>query len=192
MPWARHFPHWDTRIPASLTVAAENLTSDYTINCKHTLSWPPPQRVKPVPLQVIHHAVNFATDIPHHNLLQLLRCSLGFFFLLCPGEYALTDNPDATPFCLCDVHLIQNTFWLDPLLCTEQQRDAATFVTLEFTTQKNGVRSKLVGLGHSGHDALCPVQAMITRVKHLWLHRTAPDTPIHSFKENGNKLQPTY
>jgi hypothetical protein len=31
---------------------------------------------------------------------------LGFFFLLCPGEYAQTTNPDSSPFQLCDLHLM--------------------------------------------------------------------------------------
>ncbi|MFN9980389.1 MAG: hypothetical protein ACK53Y_10765, partial [bacterium] len=94
--------------------------------------------------------------------------TLGFFFLLRPGEYAKTSNPDSTPFRLCDIHLCQGQRRIPHMQCPIHDLHNAHFVCLEFTTQKNGVRSKLVGLGHSGHDALCPVQAMITRVKHLW------------------------
>jgi hypothetical protein len=70
---------------------------------------PPPHRVKPIPLQIIHHAISLcyqaatpSTDTIAHMLI------LGFFFLLRPGEYAYTDNEDAAPFRLCDFHLIHN------------------------------------------------------------------------------------
>jgi hypothetical protein len=53
-------------------------------------------------------------------------------------------------------------------------------VALEFTNQKNGVRGELVGLGRSGHPLLCPVKAMIWRLKHLRLHQAPPFTPINT------------
>jgi hypothetical protein len=147
---------------------------------------PPPHRVKPVPLQVIQYAIHLCTRHPtpqSSTIAQMLV--LGFFFLLRPGEYAWTDNPDAAPFRLCDVHLITNNVRLDPISCTEQQLTSATFVALEFTTQKNGVRGELVGLGRSGHPILCPVQAMIDRLKQLRLHNAIGTTPLYSFKD-GN------
>jgi len=75
---------------------------------------------------------------------------------------------------------------IDPLSCTEQQLNSATFVTLEFTTQKNGVRGELVGLGRSGHNILCPVQAMIERMKQLCLYNAMATTPLYSFKEGNS------
>jgi hypothetical protein len=106
---------------------------------------------------------------------------LGFFFLLRPGEYAWTNNIDAAPFRLADVHLICNTTRLHPLTCPEEQLQAATFVALEFTTQKNGVRGELVGLGRSGHHLLCPVKAIISRILHLRLHRAPLHTPLYAY-----------
>ena len=35
----------------------------------------------------------------------------------------------------------------------------ATFVSLEFSTQKNGVRGEVIGLGRSGDPNFCPVLA---------------------------------
>jgi hypothetical protein len=110
---------------------------------------------------------------------------LGFFFLLRPGEYAWTDNADAAPLELANVHLIYNNRRLDPLACTEDQMHAATFVALEFTTQKNGVRGELVGLGHSGHPLLCPVRAIINRIKHFRLHNAHPTTPLYAYQAYG-------
>ena len=63
---------------------------------------------------------------------------VAFFFLLQPGEYTGSNNDD-TPFRLADVtltiggrHLLLNTASIADL-------NAATGVSLTFTTQKNGV-----------------------------------------------------
>jgi hypothetical protein len=135
---------------------------------------PPPHRVKPVPLQIILHIVAqcYTTLDPIHNA--------GFFFLLRPGEYASTCNPDATPFRLCDIHLLHATRCLDAMTCLEEELDNVSHVALEFTNQKNGVHGELVGLGRSGHHILCPVIAAIQRIKHLRLHAAPPFTPLYT------------
>jgi hypothetical protein len=110
---------------------------------------------------------------------------VGFFFLLRPGEYAATANPDAAPFRLCDVHILLHSRRLDPLTCIDQELTAATHVALEFTTQKNGVRNELVGLGRSGHPVLCPVLALCNCVRHLRLHNAPLTTPIYYYKDHA-------
>jgi hypothetical protein len=143
---------------------------------------PPPHRVKPIPLQILLEVINYNlrfNDPRHHAIAQMII--LGFFFLLRPGEYAHTSNPDASPFRLCDVHIMANNVTLNPLTCIELQLDTATHVALEFTTQKNGVRGELVGLGRSGHPTFCPVLAIINRVKHLRLHQAHPTTPLFQY-----------
>jgi hypothetical protein len=42
-----------------------------------------------------------------------------------------------------------------------------TFVSLSFSTQKNGVRGKVIGLGQPGNPALCPILTMARRIAHL-------------------------
>ena len=59
---------------------------------------------------------------------------------------------------------------------------AATFVTLTFTRQKNGVRNETVGLGCSGHARLCPVYALVTRVLQLRSMGATDDTSINAFR----------
>jgi hypothetical protein len=111
---------------------------------------PPPNRVKPIPLQLLQHTIDrcYAThDAQSHAIVQMI--TLGFFFLLRPGEYAYTENEEAAPFRLCDVHIFRNNFCLDAINCSEAHLDSATQITLEFTKQKNGVRGELVGLGLS-------------------------------------------
>ncbi len=142
---------------------------------------PPPRRVKPIPLPIIAHAAHLCY-LDNHPQTQAVAdmLLLGFFFLLRPGEYAWTENPEAAPFRLCDVHLIRGTQRLNPYTATETELRSATAVALEFTQQKNGVRGKLVGLNRSGNQRWCPVLAAINRVLHLWLHGAPAHTPIYS------------
>jgi hypothetical protein len=91
---------------------------------------------------------------------------LGFYFLLRPGEYAYTTNPDAAPFRLCDVHLLIHNRRLDIHTAQLDELPQVNYVALEFTTQKNGVRGEMVGLGLAGHPIWCPVKAIIRRVTH--------------------------
>jgi hypothetical protein len=55
------------------------------------------------------------------------------------------------------------------------------FIALEFTTQKNGVRGEMIGLGKSGHPTWCPVRALLNRALHLRTHNAPPTTPIYSY-----------
>jgi hypothetical protein len=71
--------------------------------CGYTRADPPPDRVKPVPVAVIHHAVGLARL--HRNVDMLAVISmlcLAFFFLCRPGEYTAPTG-DNSPFRLCDV-----------------------------------------------------------------------------------------
>ncbi len=96
---------------------------------------PPPSRVKPIPLQIIHATVQqcYRSPLPHSQTIGDMLL-LGFFFLLRLGEYAWTANEDATPFTLANVHIIHNNTRLHPLTCPEHYLLAASFVALEFTT----------------------------------------------------------
>jgi len=107
--------------------------------------------------------------------------TLGFLFLLRPGEYANTDNPESAPFRLIDVHLRHNDIRLDRLHSPLHILHTANFMCLEFTTQKNGVRGELIGLGRSGTPSFCPVQACISRIVHLRQHHAPPTTPLCTF-----------
>jgi hypothetical protein len=140
----------------------------------------PPMRVKPIPLPVIAHAVTVCHLQQSSRILVIAdMLILGFFFLLRPGEYAATSNPDSTPFRLQDVRLYRNQLCLDYARAPLQHLHTATAVALEFTNQKNGVRGELVGLHRSGHPTLCPVVAIVNRLIHLRLHRASPTTFLY-------------
>jgi hypothetical protein len=107
--------------------------------------------------------------------------TLGFFFLLRPGEYAHTTNPESAPFRLVNVHLHWDNIRINHLLAPIHILSTATFVCLEFTTQKNGIRGELIGMGRSGHPSFCPVQACINCITHLRQHSALRYTPLYSY-----------
>jgi len=88
---------------------------------------------------------------------------------------------------MCDVHLFRNgaRISLQHLAAGHQP----TFVALEFTTQKNGVRGELIGLGMSGDPTFCPVHAVTNRLLALAQHQTPPDAPLYTY--HMHNLAPT-
>jgi hypothetical protein len=105
---------------------------------------------------------------------------LAFFFLLRPGEYTGTAS-DTTPFTLQDVQVWigQQRFLATSIPVADLSR--VTFVTLTFTTQKNGVRGEVIGLGRSGNPVLCPVIAVTRRIAHLRTYRAPANTPLAAY-----------
>jgi hypothetical protein len=153
---------------------------------------PPPTRVKPIPLQILLNLLDYCYHTPDaaYNAMGHML-TLGFFFLLCPGEWAFTDNPEAAPFRICNVHLLRNNTRLNMYSCSERDLESATHIALEFTKQKNAVRGELVGLGRSGHAFMCPVYAMIQRIRHLRLHQAPLTTPIYTYYTHNSTRKVT-
>jgi hypothetical protein len=145
---------------------------------------PPPHRVKPIPLPIIGYAADMCrlANTPYSNALADMLL-LGFYFLLRPGEYARTTNTEASPFRLCDVHLMINDHRLHPYQATQAELSRVNFVGLEFTNQKNGVRGEIVGLGASGHHTWCPVQALLSRIRHLCTYNAPMTSPLYLYHD---------
>jgi len=143
---------------------------------------PPPSRVKPIPFPLIAQTakLNYLANTPYSNAIADMLL-LGFFFLLRPGEYAHTENPEASPFRMCDTHLLINDRRLNPYTCTQTDLYQVNYIALEFTSQKNGVRGELIGLGRTGHPTWCPVHALINRIKHLRTHNAPCTTPLFRY-----------
>jgi hypothetical protein len=70
---------------------------------------------------------------------------------------------------------------LPHLHCPQHELYATTFACLEFTSQKNGVRGELIGLGHSGNPAFCPIASLVNRIIHLQTHNAPQMTPLYSY-----------
>ena len=98
---------------------------------------------------------------------------LAFFFLLRPGEYA-DSPPDSTPFQLRDVQLFRGGQRLNLTTATAPELLTATFASLTFRDQKNGVHGEVVGLSHSGDPLLSPPRILARRIVHLCSHGAAP------------------
>jgi hypothetical protein len=139
---------------------------------------PPPNRVKPVPIQVLRHIA--ARAHTWNDPVQLATADmiiLAFFFLLRPGEYT-ANNSDTSPFRLQDVQFFIGPTRLDATVATPELIRQATFATLTFTNQKNGVCGEVIGHARSGDLFLCPVLALIRRVLHLREQNAPRDTPL--------------
>jgi len=155
---------------------------------------PPPQRVKPIPIQVIRRISFIAQNLPQDS--ELLRATadmimIAFFFLLRPGEY--TDSPsDTVPFRFEDVQLMIGGRRLDIFTCPLKELAKARFATLTFTEQKNGIHGEVIGLARSGDPYTCPVLAIIRRITHLRSNNAPPNTPLaRVFHKHNTKVTPT-
>ena len=126
---------------------------------------PPPKRVKPIPVQVIRRVMHVALSMDD-DLVQATAdmIAIGFFFLCRPGEYTDDSGGDACPFKIEDVQLFVGLTRIDLATATDEEIRCATFVTLTFTWQKNGVRGEVIGLALSGDPYLCPVKSVVRHV----------------------------
>ena len=141
----------------------------------------PPLRVTPIPVPILQYiAIQAARTNSDVDLACADMICLAFFFLLRPGEYTGTTS-DTQPFQLHNVTFFVGPTRLDPLTTDVARLPAATFVILEFTTQKNAVRGECIGLSRSGDPHFCPVLAAARRVAHLRLHHATPTQPLASY-----------
>ena len=100
----------------------------------------PPAHVKPITVPILWHIsaqAHLATD-PVNQALADMIC-LAFFFLLRPGKYTGSSS-DNQPFTLQDVEFYVGGVRLDKFTPPPDLLLLATFITLEFTTQKNSPR----------------------------------------------------
>ena len=99
-----------------------------------------------------------------------------YLFFLHPVDYTRFES-DITPFRLEDI-----TFGCGRSVfattATEADLQAATFVTLTFTTHNNGFGSKNIGHKASGEPLLCPNPSLLWRFVHLRDNKASPSTPL--------------
>ena len=120
---------------------------------------PAPDRVKPIPIQVIKRVAILAQHATSQQIKAIAdMIIIAFFFLLRPVEY--TDNEE-NPFRLEDVQLFIGQNRLNLLSATDAQLLQTRFASLTFTDQKNGVRGEVIGHARSGDPFLCPVKAIV-------------------------------
>ena len=144
----------------------------------------PPSRVKPLPVTLLTQCVHLASQEQTSLALTAADCLvIGFFVLLRPGEYIGTPNNRLdTLFHLCDLQLWIGTRALDILNCPITDVRSATFATLAYTCQKNGVRNEIIGHGRSGHPTISPVLCLIARMIALRALQAPPSTPLNAYR----------
>jgi len=163
----------------------------------HAKDDPPPERVKPIPMQLVEHTVRALrndTTMPAQLRHAIADCIIiGYFFLLRPGEHVCARGDDNNPFHLQDVSFVTPNGTFNAATATEAQLQAATAANLLFTTQKNGERGKTVTQGDTSSALLSPVKALIRRVRHLRSINATADTPIYTVVHNGrtDRVTPT-
>jgi hypothetical protein len=143
----------------------------------------PPSRVKPLPLSLVTHVVTLAHQEDTPAARAAADCLvLGFIFMLRPGEYLGFPNDTLdTLFRLSDVILWIGARALDLFTCPIADLQDATFVTLTFTRQKNGVRNETIGHGRSHHPTLCSVLCLVSRVLALQRLQAPASAPINAY-----------
>lgn len=148
---------------------------------------PPPDRVKPIPIQVLMHALAAAYGAAGTSGTQCISdmACIAFFFLLRPGEYTGTTGDNA-PFRLRDVQLFIGLRRLSLMTAPLADLQAATHTSLTFTDQKNGVRGEVVNHSRSGSPLTCPVLAIIRRIVHLREHHAPLNMPLASYYSDIN------
>ena len=147
---------------------------------------PPPSRVRPIPLQLLHHTFDCLRAGTARQRAIADLALIAFFFLLRPGEHCDggTDT-DSTPFRLRDVSFFIGARRFSALTATTAQIRAATYASLYFTTQKNGVKGEAIGHGRSGHATACPVRRLAERVLYLRSLGAPADTPLAAVYARG-------
>ena len=81
---------------------------------------------------------------------------------------------------------------LNTASCPLADLQAATFATLTFTSQKNGIRGEKIGHSRSGHPTLCPVLCLISCIIYLRLHNASPTTPLNATLVPGAAVRWSY
>jgi hypothetical protein len=132
---------------------------------KNPLKW-----VKPVPVQVLLHAVDTGLQHRHPESQAIANMTtIGYFYLKGPGKYTFP-TAKTKPFHLQDIQLMIGAHFYSADVIPMDVLNQATFALNEFTVQKNAVWGKVVGQGRSGAAHFCLVQATVERVCHLCQH----------------------
>ena len=151
----------------------------------HSKADPPPDKVKPVPIQLVRHAYQalLASSLAHGPVVANMLV-IGYFFLLRPGEYT-HDAKNNHPFRLQDVTFTTPMGLLNAATAPEHVLLQATLVLLYFSTQKNGIRGQAISHGDTSDSELSPLQAVLRQVLYLRQHRAPPDTPLHTYFDHS-------
>lgn len=145
---------------------------------------PPPEKVKPIPIQLLRHACQHATT-PFAKARSNLSV-VGYFYLLRPGEYTFSRRHNF-PICLQDVTVQTPTGFVNAATAPIASIRKGTNVLYNFPHQKNGTKGQAIGHGDTDDPLLSPVQATIRQVLMLRQHKAPPTTPLYTYYDDSSK-----
>ena len=162
-----------------LTVAGSVVPGISQLQAAWTKQDPPPERVKPVPLQLVRHAIHQLDQTDPLQAAIADALIIGFFYMLRPGEHTM-DRSNDHPFRFQDVSFaIDATPAVNAVTVPLDRLAASNRVFSNFTTQKNGEKDEAITHGDTLDPILLPVGAVRRRVMHLRAHNAPPDTPLY-------------
>jgi hypothetical protein len=91
------------------------------------------------------------------------------------GEYTQPAE-DSHPFWLSDIRLWKHSVAVDCFTGSPSDLLNSTFVSLIFTTQKNGTRGEAIGHGATTDSMACPVRSIARRILYLRQFQAPPTT----------------
>ena len=149
-----------------------------------------PTIVRPLPVSVIQDLDTAAQGTTPRNIVISNLTWIDLFFLLWPGKYCRggTDT-DQHLFRLKDVQFFNVQQPYNSVTASNAMLAQADFVSLLFTTQKNGVKGESIRQGCTGHPQGCPVAAMFSQVVYLWRHGVTSETLLSSLQKLLSKRQ---
>ena len=123
---------------------------------------PAPHRIRPLPIQTIHHATALVHASPTPKLTASIEMIwIAFFLLLRPGEYC--QAADNHQLCLGHVTFTIGHHKLNTHTVSELDLYCATNASLTFDNQKNCEWGEVIGHACSGHSTTCPIYSLAQR-----------------------------
>jgi hypothetical protein len=127
-------------------------------------------RVKPMPIQVLHHAQSLIDPQNEAQQILLDAAYIGFFYLLRPGEYLSARN--GRPICLRNITFQATTspsvdHAMQALTSSPRRIQQGTYSAITFDDQKNRIKGETIAHGRTFHPLACPTEALKRRVLHL-------------------------
>ena len=138
---------------------------------------PPTIQLKLVPLQVLHHISSVSNEsVDPIFQAEFNMIIIVYLFLVHLGEYTISKS-DSIPFYTEDITFRcgRSVFVATAI---KEDLQAATLVTLAFTTQKNVLRGNNIGHKASREPILCPKAALLQRVLHLRDNKSTPSNTL--------------
>ncbi|KAL7572412.1 hypothetical protein ACA910_006592 [Epithemia clementina (nom. ined.)] len=141
---------------------------------------PAPDRVQPVPIQLLHHAQTIFTSLNAPESLVIMDLTwIGFYFLLRPGEHCFTH--DNSPLCGRNIDFALGPAAFNPFSCPLEVLSHVTSSSITFDNQKNRHKGEVIAHAHSGHPTACPTLALSRRIDHMRMLGFTGDDPLCSF-----------